>query len=547
MLGWFCCLSIFIFAIGEMICSPTFSAYVGLIAPPDKKALYMGYSNIPFAIGWALGNLLGGFVYEDYGAKANLAMRELASTPQLAAHAARAADWSDSLEKIPTLLKIDRDAALTSVQAETKTDKEATARMLREAFRYDAGQAENMCLQFLALHADYRAKTEAGFAKLLAADAGKLTIAATKLSHEIEERAKEKAATSRPSTSMPVAKESPTDEFDKLLKEMSDFSMLLRGLTIEENAAGRSGVAAYVNRIPAILGIQRAGAMEKARELINKGMPRARWKQDSDIVAMLWQQYGEDPQVLNNLALEYLAQGTGRVETAVAESKFDTSADLKKRAEQLEEQLGINSRKAFAALAAAVAEPTQQKTPTSTAAGEPDDGQVYCELVKNPKDRFEAIAKREWKYDLGFLRELVSSDPEAIKIVRAEIDKQGLLEGLVLRITRIFSPDEYEGEVSDDGINYYKLALKQELVQKALAAKNWTRVPDQARRVMSLNPYEAASLRFQDASKATKMLWDKYHPYTVWYYLGFVGLVGTIGMIIFYFATAKPKTTSQPA
>jgi hypothetical protein len=64
---------------------------------------------------------------------------------------------------------------------------------------------------------------------------------------------------------------------------------------------------------------------------------------------------------------------------------------------------------------------------------------------------------------------------------------------------------------------------------------------------MSLNPYEAASLRFQDASKATKMLWDKYHPYTVWYYLGFVGLVGTIGMIIFYFATAKPKTTSQPA
>ena len=118
MVGWFCCLSIFVFAIGEMICSPTFSAYVGLIAPPDKKALYMGYSNIPFAIGWALGNLIGGFVYEDCGAKANLAMRELASVPQLVARAARAADWSDSLEKVPALLKIDRDAAFSIAQAE---------------------------------------------------------------------------------------------------------------------------------------------------------------------------------------------------------------------------------------------------------------------------------------------------------------------------------------------------------------------------------------------------------------------------------------------
>jgi MFS family permease len=72
-LGWFCCLMAFVFSIGEMICSPTFSAYVGLIAPPDKKALYMGYSNIPFAIGWAAGNGIGGFLYEAIGSKFNLA------------------------------------------------------------------------------------------------------------------------------------------------------------------------------------------------------------------------------------------------------------------------------------------------------------------------------------------------------------------------------------------------------------------------------------------------------------------------------------------
>jgi MFS family permease len=64
---------ILIFSIGEMACSPTFSAYVALIAPKDKKALYMGYSNIPFAIGWATGNKVGGWLYEDIANKFKLA------------------------------------------------------------------------------------------------------------------------------------------------------------------------------------------------------------------------------------------------------------------------------------------------------------------------------------------------------------------------------------------------------------------------------------------------------------------------------------------
>ena len=72
-LGGLCCLMIFVFSIGEMTCSPTFNAYVGLIAPKDKKALYMGYANIPFAIGWAIGGLLGGFMYEEIANKTKLA------------------------------------------------------------------------------------------------------------------------------------------------------------------------------------------------------------------------------------------------------------------------------------------------------------------------------------------------------------------------------------------------------------------------------------------------------------------------------------------
>ncbi len=76
-IGWVCALAIFIFAIGEMWCSPKFSEYIGLTAPPDKKALYMGYSNIPFAVGWGLGNLISGKLYDTLGSKENFARNYL--------------------------------------------------------------------------------------------------------------------------------------------------------------------------------------------------------------------------------------------------------------------------------------------------------------------------------------------------------------------------------------------------------------------------------------------------------------------------------------
>jgi len=38
---------------------------------------------------------------------------------------------------------------------------------------------------------------------------------------------------------------------------------------------------------------------------------------------------------------------------------------------------------------------------------------------------------------------------------------------------------------------------------------------------------------------ATRTLWDTYHPYMVWIYLGLMGLAGIVGMIVFYFATRK--------
>jgi hypothetical protein len=51
--------------------------FLGLIAPKGEEALYMGYANIPFAIGWASGTYVAGHVYDSLADKANLATRYL--------------------------------------------------------------------------------------------------------------------------------------------------------------------------------------------------------------------------------------------------------------------------------------------------------------------------------------------------------------------------------------------------------------------------------------------------------------------------------------
>ncbi len=76
--GWMVLLGIFIFAIGEMTCSPKFSEYIGLMAPPEKKAIYMGYSNIPFAIGWFFALMFSGVFYSNFADKFDFGRQYLA-------------------------------------------------------------------------------------------------------------------------------------------------------------------------------------------------------------------------------------------------------------------------------------------------------------------------------------------------------------------------------------------------------------------------------------------------------------------------------------
>ncbi len=72
---YICLAGIACFSVGEMLCSPKMNEYLGVIAPADKKALYMGYANIPMALGWGYGSFAGGQIYERAGEKAGLALR----------------------------------------------------------------------------------------------------------------------------------------------------------------------------------------------------------------------------------------------------------------------------------------------------------------------------------------------------------------------------------------------------------------------------------------------------------------------------------------
>ncbi len=119
MSGWLCLIGILTFAIGEMIASPKMNEYLGVIAPKGEEALYMGYANIPFAIGWTAADYLGGVAYDRIADKANLAMRYLGEHALLAPEA---------------LARLDRTAAMKTLMEATQKDARGVTQMLWDAY-----------------------------------------------------------------------------------------------------------------------------------------------------------------------------------------------------------------------------------------------------------------------------------------------------------------------------------------------------------------------------------------------------------------------------
>jgi dipeptide/tripeptide permease len=72
-------LFLMLFSFGEMSSSPKITEYIGRIAPPNKTAMYMGYSFIPVAIGVFFAGIVSGNVYQAMSDKISLAKLEMAA------------------------------------------------------------------------------------------------------------------------------------------------------------------------------------------------------------------------------------------------------------------------------------------------------------------------------------------------------------------------------------------------------------------------------------------------------------------------------------
>jgi proton-dependent oligopeptide transporter, POT family len=60
---WIFIIGLMVFTLGEMTTHPKFLSYIGIIAPKDKTALYMGYSFLYGVIGSSIGSFLGAYLY----------------------------------------------------------------------------------------------------------------------------------------------------------------------------------------------------------------------------------------------------------------------------------------------------------------------------------------------------------------------------------------------------------------------------------------------------------------------------------------------------
>ncbi len=62
--AWVLVLGIAVFSVGEMTAHPKYYSYVGLVAPADRKAVYMGYAFLYGVLGSLVGSNLGASLYE---------------------------------------------------------------------------------------------------------------------------------------------------------------------------------------------------------------------------------------------------------------------------------------------------------------------------------------------------------------------------------------------------------------------------------------------------------------------------------------------------
>jgi dipeptide/tripeptide permease len=63
---WVFLLGIILFSVGEMTAHPKFISYIGLVAPREKKAMYMGYLFLYGVFGSSVGGIMGAKLYVHF-------------------------------------------------------------------------------------------------------------------------------------------------------------------------------------------------------------------------------------------------------------------------------------------------------------------------------------------------------------------------------------------------------------------------------------------------------------------------------------------------
>jgi dipeptide/tripeptide permease len=84
-IGAACLVGIAVFSIGEMLSSPKKMEFLASLAKKGQEGLFMGYANIPVAIGWVAGSLIAGSAYEENGDKVNLARKYMETKLEMGA------------------------------------------------------------------------------------------------------------------------------------------------------------------------------------------------------------------------------------------------------------------------------------------------------------------------------------------------------------------------------------------------------------------------------------------------------------------------------
>jgi MFS family permease len=137
--GWTTSASILVFGIvffslGEMMTGPKKIEYLGLIAPPGKKGLYLGYVNIPVGIGVYAGSKIAGYVYGHYGEKAVLALKYLAEKTSFG----HGRGWNGDVATLECALGVKRTEAMSKLQEITGLDPVNATRMLWDTYHVNA-------------------------------------------------------------------------------------------------------------------------------------------------------------------------------------------------------------------------------------------------------------------------------------------------------------------------------------------------------------------------------------------------------------------------